>query len=431
MKFSGIDIGTTSICGIVFDTDKGIIEKSVTLPNTSFIESDKSFEKIQNPDIIMKTVDSLLSELITEDISAIGFSGQMHGIVYTDSDGNAISPLYTWQDERSAIELENGKSYAQTLGCFAGYGLATDYYNEKNGLVPDNAEYLCTIADYAVMKLCGLKKPVVHITNAASLGCFDIVSNKFTSDNSRLPEVTAEFRTVGEYKNIPVCVALGDNQASFIGSVSDADHALINVGTGSQISWLSEKLVNADGVENRPFDGSRYLAAGCALCGGRAFAMLEKLFREIANLSFDNEIKSCYQYIDKLLETKKTTTLSADCRFCGTRNDPSVRGGIYNISENNFTAADIALSVLNGMSDELYQMYSNGGKKAEMLVCSGNGIRKNKTLQRIVSEMFGSDIKIPLFEEEASFGAALSASAACGFSKDIYDACKMIKYREN
>ena len=431
MKFIGIDIGTTSICGIVFETETGVIEKSRTLPNTSFVESDKSFEKIQNPHIIMEIVHSLISELNTNGVSAIGFSGQMHGIVYTDENGNAVSPLYTWQDERAATEFENGKSYAQTLGCFAGYGLATDFYNEKNGIVLETAKYLCTIADYAVMQLCGLKKPLVHITNAASLGCFDVENNAFTAANSRLPDVTSEFTAAGKFNGIPVCVALGDNQASFIGSVSDEKNALINVGTGSQISWLSEKIVAAEGVENRPFDGKRFLAAGCALCGGRAFAMLEKLFREIANLVSDDEIKSVYPQIDKLLQNKAETSLSADCRFCGTRNDPAVRGGIYNISENNFTAADIALAVLKGMSDELYQMYKNGGMQAEKLVCSGNGIRKNEALRRIVSDMFNCEIKIPLFEEEASFGAALAASVACGYSENIDEACKMIKYREN
>lgn len=430
MKLIGIDIGTTSICGIVFDTETQNIIKSETLPNNSFIKSEYAFEKIQNPEIIMDTVNEILDGFYSADIAAIGFSGQMHGIVYTDENANAVSPLYIWQDERAAKEYENGKSYAQHLGCFAGYGLATDFYNEKNGLVPENAVYLCTIADYAVMKLCGNKKPLVHITNAASLGCFDILSNKFTIENSRLPEVTAEFVSAGEYKGIPVCVALGDNQASFIGSVSHADYPLINVGTGSQISWLCEKTVNAEGVENRPFDGKRYLAAGCALCGGRAFAMLEKLFREIANLASDKTVDSFYPQLDKLLKNKTETTLLADCRFCGTRNDPSVRGGIYNISENNFTAADIALSVLNGMADELYQMYKNGGKKAGMLVCSGNGIRKNSALRNVVSEMFGCEIKIPLFEEEASFGAALAASVACGMSESISKACEMIKYKE-
>ena len=430
MKIIGIDIGTTSICGIVFDTETQNIVASETLPNNSFIKTENSYEKIQNPEMIMNTVYEILDGFYSDDIGAIGFSGQMHGIVYTDENSDAVSPLYIWQDERAAKEYENGKSYAEYLGCFAGYGLATDFYNEKNGLVPQNAKYLCTIADYAVMKLCGNKKPLVHITNAASLGCFDLIGNKFTIENSRLPDVTSEFKSAGEYKGIPVCVALGDNQASFIGSVSDADNALINIGTGSQISWLSEELVTAEGVENRPFDGKRYLAAGCALCGGRAFAMVEKLFREIANLASDKEITSMYSVIDKILSKKAETSLSADCRFCGTRNDPSIRGGIFNISEENFTAADIALSVLYGMSDELYQIYINGGKMAEKLVCSGNGIRKNAVLRKVVSGMFGCEIKIPLFEEEASFGASLAATVACGMSKNISEACSMIKYKE-
>lgn len=426
MKIMGLDIGTTSICGVCVDAGNGKILKSVTKSNDSFIATDKNFEKIQDPDVIMQTVGAVIDELYTDDVSAIGFSGQMHGIVYTDADGKAVSPLYIWQDERAAEEYMDGKSYAQTLGCFAGYGLATDFYNEVNGLIPENAVSLCTIADYAVMCLCGLKKPLVHITNAASLGCFDVKENRFTVQNPRLPEVTADFRSVGTYKDIPVCVALGDNQASFIGSVSDAENALINVGTGSQISWLTSELVAGGAVENRPFDGKRFLAAGCALCGGRAFAMLENFFRQIAGSE-----TSVYGYIDNLLEEKTETTLKADCRFCGTRNDPSRRGSFTNISEENFTPADFALAVLNGMSDELYQMYEQGGKKAKGLVCSGNGMRKNKTLRKITSDMFGCEIKIPLYAEEASYGAALAALVAAGEFKNIDEACSLIGYTEN
>ncbi|MBQ2904100.1 MAG: hypothetical protein IJE48_06855 [Clostridia bacterium] len=430
MKIIGIDIGTTSICGVLVDTENGEIIKSLTKANDSFIETDKSYEKIQNTEVIMHSVYGLLDELSADDICAIGFSGQMHGIVYTDENGDAVSPLYIWQDERAAAEYKNGKSYADHLGCFAGYGLATDFYNEINGLVPQNAKYLCTIADYAVMQLCGLKKPLVHITNAASLGCFDIDNNSFTIDNPRLPDVTPDFIAAGTHNGIPVCVALGDNQASFIGSVSESENALINIGTGSQISWLTDKKTDAEGVENRPFDGKRFLAAGCALCGGRAFAMVEKLFREIANLA-GCDTDSMYPHINRLLEDKSETKLNADCRFCGTRSNPFVRGSISNISEGDFTASDIAYSVLCGMSQELFDMYKNGGMKAKELVCSGNGIRKNAALRRIVSAMFGCDIKIPFYAEEASYGAALAASVACGCFDDISAACRMIKYREN
>lgn len=430
MKLIGIDIGTTSICGVSVDAESGDIIKSVTKPNNSFIATDKSYEKIQNPDLIIETVYSVISELDISAADAIGFSGQMHGIVYTDINGKAVSPLYIWQDERAAEEYKNGKTYAQTLGCFAGYGLATDFFNDINCLIPESAVSLCTIADYAVMTLCNMNSPIVHITNAASLGCYDVNKNRFEINNSRLPEVTSEFKVTGYYNGIPVCVAIGDNQASFIGSVSNDNDALINVGTGSQISWLSETLVEADGVENRPFDGKRYLAAGCALCGGRAFAMLEKFFREIVNSISDKEVNNCYQYIDRILENKAETTLLADSRFCGTRNDPLIRGSFSNISENNFTPADFAFALLSGMASELYNMYKNGGTKARKLVCSGNGIRKNATLRRITSEMFDCEIEIPLYEEEASYGAALAASVACGINSDISAACKLIKYKE-
>lgn len=430
MKLIGIDIGTTSICGVAVDAESGKIIKSVTKANNSFIPSDKSYEKIQNPEVIMNTVYEIISELDVSDASAIGFSGQMHGIVYTDVNGNAVSPLYIWQDERAALEYKDGKSYAQHIGCYAGYGLATDFYNEINGMVPVDAVCLCTIADYAVMQLCGLNKPLVHITNTASLGCFDITDNRFTVVNSRLPEITVEFKAAGSYNGVPVCVALGDNQASFIGSVSSENDALVNVGTGSQISWLTDNPADCDGVENRPFDGKRYLAAGCALCGGRAFAMLENFFREIVNSASENKTEDCYTYLDKILETKKDTTLLADCRFCGTRNDPSIRGGFSNISESNFTPADFALAVLNGMVSELYNMYKDSGKIASEIVCSGNGIRKNAALRRITSDMFGCEIKIPFYAEEASYGAALAASVACGMNETIDKACKLIKYKE-
>lgn len=411
------------------DAQSGMILKSVTLPNNSFISTDKEYERIQDAGIIMNSVYSLLEELDAQNADAIGFSGQMHGVVYTDAEGNAVSPLYIWQDARANLEYKNGKSYAEHLGCFAGYGLATDFYNEDNGLVPENAEYLCTVADYAVMKLCGNKIPVCHITNAASLGCFDVEKNSFKIANPRLPKVEADFVSCGKYNGIPVCVALGDNQASFIGSVRNAADALLNVGTGAQISWLSDTPVNADSVETRPFDGKRFLAAGCSLCGGRAYAMLEKFCREIA-VTAGADIDSYYPFLDKMLLDKTETEIVGDCRFCGTRNDPSLRGSYSNVSENSFTPADFAFATLDGMASELFDMYSAADKKASGLVCSGNGIRKNGALRKIVSDKFGCEIKIPCYEEEAAYGAALSATVAGGISADIDAACSKIKYKD-
>lgn len=429
MKIIGIDIGTTGICGVCAESESGEIISSVSLPNEAFIKSDLEYERIQDTAVIMQTVYSILDSLEAENAAAIGFSGQMHGIVYTDANGDAVSPLYTWQDARANADYKDGKSYAQTLGCFAGYGLATDFYNEVNGLIPANAAHLCTIADYAVMQLCGNKKPVCHITNAASLGCFDLVDNRFTLDNPRLPEVTADFICCGKYKGVPVSVALGDNQASFIGSVASDGDALLNVGTGAQISWLSALPVTAESVETRPFDGKRYLAAGCSLCGGRAYAMFEKFCREIANAA-GADVDSYYPILNKMLENKTESEIRGDCRFCGTRSNPDLRGSYCGISENSFTPADFAFATLDGMADELFDMYASAGAKSTGIVCSGNGMRKNAHLRRIVAEKFGCDIKIPLYEEEAACGAAFSALVAGGYCENIGAACSKIRYKD-
>lgn len=140
-----------------------------------------------------------------------------------------------------------------------------------------------TISIYAVLLTCNFSDravPVVHASNAASLGFFDGSKCTFRQDiiekmgmNSRmLPEITDEFEILGQYKGIPVTVALGDNQASFLGSVGFQENTiLLNMGTGGQISILSDQLFEENGIEARQFAKGKYLLVGASLCGGRAY----------------------------------------------------------------------------------------------------------------------------------------------------------------
>ncbi|MCQ2486023.1 MAG: hypothetical protein MJ168_11910 [Clostridia bacterium] len=425
----GIDIGTTSICGVLLDSSTGEIRKSVTRNSESFIPSDKTWEKIQDVSIIEKKSFEILDALFDEadgKVESIGISNQMHGILYINADGNCVSPLYIWQDERGNQPYKDGKSYAQFLNSFAGYGLVTDFYNRENGIVPQNADGCCTIGDYMGMKMCGNQKPVMHISNAASFGCFDLNSNRFTIDNGMLPEVTADFTVLGEYRGAKVIAAIGDNQASFMGSVS-GNVPLVNVGTGSQVSYLSDKPVFGENIESRPYDGRKFLVVGCSLCGGRAFALLERFFASVAELATGEKCDSLYKQIDKMLETKLSTDMTADSRFCGTRANPNIRGGYFNVSEDNFTAGDMAVATLYAIANELKDMY--GGEDSAEIVCSGNGIRKNAALQKVVSEVFSAEIKIPRHMEEASYGVALASLTAVGRYDSLDEAQKLINYR--
>lgn len=450
MKALGLDIGTTTISAVVVGMEEREILKAYTIPNGSFIETDLPWEKIQDPDKIMQKALGLLEEILQEhqDIGVIGLTGQMHGIVYLDENGKHISPLYIWQDGRGNIPVEKilsedpvpedalseaGRSICGILEeeygvkAHTGYGLVTHLYNCRNNLVPEGAAKVCTIMDYLGMRLTGRRTPLMHSSNAASLGLYDAKKNGFRADILQkagadadiLPEVTDDFISVGSYKGIPVSAAIGDNQASFLGSVENAaDSVLVNMGTGGQISILSDTYFTAKGIEARPFVKGHYLLAGSSLCGGRAYALLEHFFRSYAEAAGITGVDH-YSVMGKILDEKNDgEKLKVNTTFSGTREKPEKRGSIKNIGTENFTPKALIGGVLEGMAEELYKMYRKiekglAGPKTRM-VASGNGIRKNRHLQEVMSEKFGMGLELAKREEEAAYGAAVSGMIAAG-----------------
>lgn len=425
----GIDIGTTSICGIVVNALNGEVKRSITLNSPPFIKTNNTWEKIQKPDSILSSVIKIVDELLEDDVETIGITGQMHGILYSDKDGNCLSPLYTWQDDRGN-QLYKASTYAKHFGYPSGYGLVTDFYNRENKLIPRKAVKISTVYDYIAMKLAGKKEPLLHSSSAASLGAYDIKENAFLLNKNMLSDVTTELKTVGYYKGRPICVGIGDNQASFIGSVRDENSVLINYGTGSQVSVFSNEFEDISGLETRPLYNDKYIIVGCALCGGRAFSALENFFAkalEMCNVHMD----TLYPYIDKMLENSRDTDLNFSTRFCGTRENPDIRAEITNLSLENFNPLSLTTALLYGMVNEIYDMFKISGKECKTLVGSGNGLRKNKALQRIAENVFNSELYIPQRKEEAAYGAALCSMVSGKIYDDILTAQKLIKYESD
>lgn len=417
MKAIGIDIGTTSVCGILIDAATGCVEKSVTQNSNAFIEGCAKWEKIQSVDKIMTVATEILEDLIAEssDVGVIGVTGQMHGIVYTDKDGNAVSPLYTWQDGRGNLPYKD-TTYAKYLNSFSGYGNVTDFYNAENGIKPECAVSYCTIHDYFVMRLCELKKPIMHTSDAASFGCYDLENNKFYYDCTA--EITGNYRIAGEYKGIPVSIAIGDNQASVFSTLADEDDVLVNIGTGSQISVISDKIADSVQIETRPYFEGKYLLAGAALCGGRAYSLLKSFYAKTFGYikKFDDD--EVYKIMNDMLKDAKESSFKVDTRFAGTRLNSEITGGISGITTENFTPSALTYGVLCGMADELLNLYEQMGVRKSGIVGSGNGIRKNRVLVKIFEEKFGAKMKIPKHLEEAAVGAAMFGMIACGKFKN-------------
>ncbi len=457
MLAMGIDIGTTTISILMIDGDSGEFLDSITISHQSFLKGCPACSKIQDPGKIWNLTEQAVRDMIHKNgkPASIGMTGQMHGFLYVDAFGEAVSPLYTWQDGLGNELMEDGRTCAEVLleaagTAAAGYGFTTHYYLQRKGLIPHNAEKMVTISDYVGMKLGRCAKASIAKDMAASWGCYDLELGDFRrheleelkAELSYLPEILPGHNIIGSTagnlpKGIPVTVSLGDNQASVLGSVRDLSNTvLINIGTGSQVSFGIPKYVEARGsIELRPCTESLYLMVGSGLCGGRAYAMLEQFFREAARE--DEDGGSIYSRMEMqardFMETYgKEAAWKIRTTFSGTRSNPKELGKISGISVENFHPGAMTLGMLMGILEELYEMYiemcSMAETKAIHLVGSGNGIRRNCLMRELAKELFRMPMQIPVCKEEAAYGAALQSLVSAGHGRSIEEMQKRIQY---
>ena len=438
MKTLGLDLGTTSICAVVFEKETGVLAAK-TVQNAAFLPGE-SWERAQDAAAISQIAFSLVQELLEKhpDVSAIGVTGQMHGILYLDEEGHCVSPLYTWQDGRAALPFDETESWAEHLSRLTGYaistgyGMATHYYNVNHGLVPENAACFCTIADFLAMRLAGRTSPLLDASNAASFGLFDLQGGCFDKaalekaglDSKHLPQVSQTAYLGTGIFGKPVYTAIGDNQAAFLGAVDKKDDALlVNVGTGSQVAVFTPEYLHVPGLETRPFPGGGYLLVGAALCGGRSYALLERFFRQTVQLT-TGKSESQYSAMERALDAAGEISDApiAVTTFQGTRENPALRGSFQNISTENFTPVHFMHSVMNGMAQELFAMYRGflqaGGRKPSQMIGSGNGLRENRHLQKAFERVFSCPMALSRYEEEAACGAARWAGI-CQLREDL------------
>lgn len=455
MFFIGIDIGTTSICGVLYDAvqDKVVKERH---EENHFVPGE-GFR--QDPEEIVRTAQHLLAGLLENSapkegnrpgqgesgrpqIGGIGISSQMHGILYVDRSGKAVSPFYTWKNEWGNETYRAGKSYARYLSeqtgmdLYAGYGSVTHFYLQQRGLLPQDAASFVNIGDYLAMVLTGSSEVLADVTLAASFGGFDLKRRQFALsalkkagvDISYYPAVS-EGKAVGSFRGIPVFCAVGDNQASFLGAVKDKERSIsVNVGTGSQVSVFSGKLYETGKGETRPFPGGGWLYVGASVNGGKVYERLAVFFREILDaFGVPAERAAVYEVMESLGRKKEETNLQVIPALYGEREKgrdegPDAKTGIFGLREDNFHIPDLIRGFVSGMAGELYALYQGlpeelrKGKTS--ITASGNGIRKNPLLREEIEKIYHLPVVFTDREEEAATGAAILAGILVGNSKD-------------
>ncbi|MCZ6680011.1 MAG: FGGY family carbohydrate kinase [Candidatus Poribacteria bacterium] len=473
-RYIGLDLGTTSITGLILDTESKqvLIKKSVA--NEAEITSPADRVKGRSEwdiDRMIQLAFHLLSTLVEEagdtSIAGLGVTGQMHGMVLLNTMGKPCLPFIGWQDQRCHERLPDGQTYLSRMinlggdgfaetGCrpATGYMASTLFWLAQNDLLPDNV-LACFAPDYLVSRLCE-QRPVTDATNAASAGIFNPIRSGWDGalveslglQLAHLPDVRPSCEKAGEVtkavsrqtglpSGLPVTVACGDNQASFAGSVADyGQSVLINIGTGGQISAFLEEPLLTDALDLRPFVQSGFLLVGAGLCGGRSYRALRDFIRQVGEEVFGlSAMPDIYECLNRLAAAVAPGADGLRCEpiFSGSRREPERRGVWSGMSEKNFTVGHMARALLEGLAEQFRLFYNEmlelGIRPRSRLIGSGNGIRKNALLRQILSAAFSVPLEVAGHTEEAAMGAALGAAVAEGEFENIQAASRhFIRY---
>ena len=427
--FLGVDLGTSSIKLTLTDINGNIInEVSETYPlfqNGAFSE--------QNPsdwwNAFELAIEEVLKEQDRQSLSALSFSGQMHGLVILDENYKVIRPCILWNDSRSEKEVNylNNEIGRETLNdltgniSYAGFTAPKILWVKNNEL--ENFKRIKKIMlpkDYLVFRLTG--NFVSDYSDASGTLLLDCKNKCWSSKimgicgviDSQLPELHESFDVVGVINNefktkhnlgdVKVVVGAGDNAAASIGmGVINQGEINISLGTSGTIFIPTDNFVKTKKNELHSFASvtGKWHLMGCILTAASA----RKWWLE--NIVGDND----YQKDEAAIKEANTDGLYFLPYLAGERsphNDTNIRGAFIGLSHST-TRGEMSKAILEGVSFALRDCLEIASKEgfsfSKATLCGGGS--KSEQWCQIIADIFDLDIYVG--DGSPSLGAALIA----------------------
>jgi gluconokinase len=350
-------------------------------------------------------------------IDAIAASCFWHSLVPVDGAGQALAPVQTWRDVRSANEADE---LAATLGRRAvhartGAPLHPSFWPAKllwlrrheRELFDRTAQFL-SFSDYLLGRLAGTTR--TSLSMASGTGLLDVVTAMW--DAELLEAVGVEAERLPKLSDEPVgggeewFPALGDGACSNLGvGCMTPERAALMVGTSGAYRTIAAARPSArPGLFVYRVDGRRWVQGGSISDGGNLYDWLERTLAETDTSGLADEQPDAHGLT--------FLTLLGGERSPGW--NARARGAIAGLTFST-TPRHLVQAAFEGVAFRFAEIAELMPEVREV-VATGAALLKNQDWVQIVADVLGRPVVMSAVAEGSARGAAVAALERLGES---------------
>ncbi|MCG8528392.1 MAG: xylulokinase [Opitutales bacterium] len=451
----GIDIGTSSTKAVVVDEKGSVLfaggpTYDFDTPQPLWAENDPQ----KWWDATLECLKTISEVVDSGDVVGIGLTGQMHGLVLLDENGDVLRPCIQWNDQRTAAQCDsitNEVGFDEVIR-ITGNPILTGFTAPKIRWVQENEpEIWAKVAkillpkDYIRYKLSG--EFATDVSDASGMSLLDVGQRKWSSVMTEVCKVSEDMLAkvyesqevsaklgievateVGLPAGLPIIAGAGDQAAGAIGS------GVVNEGTVA-CSLGTSGVVFAQANQFAPEPEGR-LHAFCAAVPGTWHYMGVQLSCAGSNQWFTDELGAGVSFRELDDEAAKVAPGCEGLLFhpylTGERMphaDPLARGSFIGLTLRH-TRGHLARAVLEGVTLGLREgldMMRDLGIATQKVIVTGGGAN-SPLWKKLLADIFKSEIVTVNASEGGAFGSAILAMVGAGAYPDLQTACsEMIK----
>jgi len=448
--FIGLDLGTSSLKGLVIDDAQNIFAESIVPLQVNRPHDGWSEQAPQDwLDAVEAVMEALAKQVDLSGVRAIGLSGHMHGATLLDVSDAVLRPCILWNDIRSADEaakLDADPMFRRLTGNIVFPGFTAPKLSWVRTHEPDLFEQVAKVLlpkDYLRLWLSG--EHVAEMSDAAGTSWLDVGKRDWSDDllaatgltRSHMPRLVEGSEASGTLRaalasrwglraNVIIAGGGGDNAASAIGvGVVKGGDAFVSLGTSGVLFAATDAY--------QP-DAASAVHSFCHAVPDTWHQMGVILAASDAMSWFGRVLGATPEDMTAELGPLQAPSNTLFLPYLGgertPHNDSVIRASFLNLDHGTDRHA-LTRAVIEGVTfavRDSFDALTSTGTKIERLLAVGGGSKSEYWVQAIATAL-GLSISIPVSGDfGGAFGAArLGMMAAGGSVLDVATAPKIAR----